>query len=81
MTIRHNFVSGQSVRLANGSRFTLAAPGDYKITRLLPERAGELQYRVRSDKEAYERVVGENEIEAQTGQGAFKTNPPNDWLG
>jgi hypothetical protein len=78
MTIRHNFVSGQSVRLANGSRFTLAAPGDYKITRLLPERAGELQYRVRSDKEAYERVVGENEIEAQAVQGAFKTARPDE---
>jgi hypothetical protein len=76
--MRHNFVSGQSVRLANGSRFTLAAAGDYKITRLLPERAGELQYRVRSDKEAYERVVGENEIEAQTVQGAFKTHPSNE---
>jgi hypothetical protein len=42
------------------------APGDFKITRLLPESAGELQYRVRSDKEAYERVVGQNELEAET---------------
>jgi hypothetical protein len=78
MTAHHFFAPGQSVRLSNASRFTLAAPGDYKITRLLPERAGELQYRVRSDKEAYERVVGENELEAQTFQGAFKTDPPND---
>jgi hypothetical protein len=78
MTTQHFFATGQSVRLTNASRFTLAAPGDYKITRLLPESAGELQYRVRCDKEAYERVVGENELQAQTSQGAFKSNPPND---
>jgi hypothetical protein len=66
MTTRHSFVSGQSVRLSRASRFTLVAPGDFKITRLLPESAGELQYRVRSDKEAYERVVGQNELEAET---------------
>jgi hypothetical protein len=28
---------------------------------------------VRSDKEAYERVVGENELEAQTSQSAFRS--------
>ena len=73
MTAHHFFAPGQSVRLTHASRFVLAAPGDYKITRLLPERAGELQYRVRSDKEAYERVVGENELEAQTSQSAFRS--------
>jgi hypothetical protein len=77
MTTRHSFVSGQSVRLSNASRSTPAAPGDFKITRLLPESAGELQYRVKSDKETYERVVRQNEIEAQTFEGAFKPAPPN----
>jgi hypothetical protein len=78
MTTRHSFVAGQSVRFSRASRFTPAATGDFKITRLLPESAGELQYRVRSDKEAYERVVGQNELEAQTFEAAFKSNPPNE---
>jgi hypothetical protein len=78
MTGRHHFVSGQSVRFSHTSRFTLAASGNYKVTRLLPESSGELQYRVKSDKEAWERVVGENELEAQTFQGTFKTGPPKD---
>jgi hypothetical protein len=78
MTTRHSFVAGQSVRFARASRFTPAAPGDFKIARLLPESAGELQYRVRSDKEAYERVVGLHKLEAQTFEAAFKSNPPNE---
>jgi hypothetical protein len=77
MSMQHFFAPGQSVRLANASRFTRAAPGEYKITRLLPESAGELQSRVRSENEAYERVIGENELKAQVFQGAFKTDTPN----
>jgi hypothetical protein len=38
--------------------------GAYKITRLLPERDGELQYRVRSAAEGHERVALESELGA-----------------
>jgi len=34
MITQHFFAPGQSVRFANASRFTRAAPGEYKITRL-----------------------------------------------
>ena len=78
MPPRHSFAAGQTVRLANASRLTPAASGDFKITRLLPESSGELQYRVKSDRESYERVVGENELKAQAFESAFKPNPPGE---
>jgi hypothetical protein len=72
MSSLHHFVSGQRVRLSNPSRFSPTASGNYTITRLLPEeRSGELQYRVKSDRESHERVVGENEIAAQTSEDVF----------
>jgi hypothetical protein len=38
------------------------AGGDYTIIAHLPERDGELQYRVKSKLERYERVVKEDEL-------------------
>jgi hypothetical protein len=60
----HQFHSGQSVRVRTGMFNRSAAGGDYKVLRELPERAGELQYRVKSAREAYERVVNESDLEA-----------------
>jgi hypothetical protein len=37
-----------------------AAPGDYKIRGLLPERDGEHHYRIKSPLEIYERVMIES---------------------
>ena len=57
------FRTGQAVRLSR-SRYRTNSTGEYKIVRLLPnERGGELEYRVKSALEAYERVVRESEIE------------------
>ncbi len=41
-----------------------AAGGDYKVLRELPETGGEPQYRVKSGREAHERVVNESDLEA-----------------
>jgi hypothetical protein len=38
--------------------------GAYKITKLLPERDGELQYGIKNAAEDHERVVGESELAA-----------------
>ena len=40
-----------------------AAGGDYKVVRELPENGGELQYRIKSGREAHERVVNESDLE------------------
>ena len=36
--------------------------GAYKITKLLPERDGELQYRIKNATEDHERVASESEL-------------------
>jgi hypothetical protein len=41
-----------------------AAPGPYKIVCQLPERDGQLQYRIKSGCEPFYRTVKENELEA-----------------
>jgi hypothetical protein len=56
------FQSGQTVRLSRAVN-RLAAVGDYKIVRVLPHEGGEQQFRIKSDQEAYERVVKESDLE------------------
>ena len=41
-----------------------AAPGPYKVITQLPERDGQLQYRVKSGYEPFYRAVTENELES-----------------
>jgi hypothetical protein len=40
-----------------------AAPGPYQVVSQLPERDGQLQYRVKSAYEPFYRTVKENELE------------------
>ena len=44
-----------------------AAPGPYKVVAQLPERDGQLQYRVKSGFEPFYRTVTENELESNVG--------------
>jgi len=39
------------------------AGGNYEVLAQLPTRDGELQYRIKSDREPYQRVVKEGELE------------------
>ena len=59
----HRFQPGQSVRLRTGLFNRSAAGGDHKVVRELPENGGELQYRIKSGREAHERVVNESDLE------------------
>jgi len=55
----HKFHIGQTVFLIP----TLSAPGGaYVVTKRMPERDGEFQYRVKSVNEPHERVVRESEM-------------------
>ena len=61
--VHHRFPEGDQVRLNGPKRYTNAASGVYDIIGLLPERDGELQYRIKSDLEGHHRVVRESQIE------------------
>lgn len=56
------FRSGQVVRLCR-SPYRQSVAGEYKIIRSLPSEGGEIEYRVKSLREPYERVVKESEME------------------
>jgi hypothetical protein len=54
------FRVGESVRSAQGSR---NVPGGvYSVTKRLPDRGSEREYRIKSASEPHERVVRESEI-------------------
>jgi hypothetical protein len=44
-----------------------AAPGDYRIVGLMPDRHGDHMYRVKSPREDYERVVSETHLVKSEG--------------
>ena len=57
----HKFRVGQSVTLAATIRRRVAGSG-YVVTRHLPRRDGECEYRIKSTSEAHERVARESEL-------------------
>jgi hypothetical protein len=58
----HKFVIGQTVRFSPDRNQGTTARGQFKITRLLPETASVLQYRVTSQVDGHERVVREDQL-------------------
>ena len=60
----HQVKTGQNVRLSQGiSARTDAVRTEFKVVRQLPEVGGEVQYRIKADREPYERVVVESALE------------------
>jgi hypothetical protein len=57
----HKFKVGQTVDLIR-STFRSAAEGTYHIVSLRPAEDGNIQYRIKSDSEAHERVVSESDL-------------------
>ena len=62
----HKFKVGQTVDFAPFRLGTAASGRPYEIVRLLPAEAGELQYRVKSKSESFERVAKESELSRRT---------------
>jgi hypothetical protein len=62
----YSFVTGNVVRLSKRYPPRKAAPGQYKVVAQLPERDGQLQYRIKSGCEPFYRTVAENELESDT---------------
>ncbi|RAI45282.1 hypothetical protein [Rhodoplanes roseus] len=65
--MNHKFRTGQNVRLLGGAPYRQAADGLYEVVRQLPYAEGDFQYRIKSGREQYERVVKESEIETVRG--------------
>lgn len=57
------FSAGARVSVVRSRTFT-AAEGDYRVLQALPMERGPQQYRVRSDKESFDRIVEESRLEA-----------------
>ena len=58
----HKYAIGQMVRFSPDRNQGATARGSFKITRLLPEAASVLQYRVKSQIDGHERVVREDQL-------------------
>jgi hypothetical protein len=56
------FRVGHRVTLAANLINRTAIGGSYVVTRQLPERDGEFEYRIKSAPESHERVVRESEL-------------------
>jgi hypothetical protein len=59
----HLYHAGQRVRFSRGFPYRNAVDGDYEVLCQLPSRDGECQYRIKSGREPYERIVKEGEID------------------
>jgi hypothetical protein len=59
----HRFRIGELVRISPGSPLRAQVGKEFKVLSRLPERDGELQYRVKNASEPFERVVAETSIE------------------
>ncbi len=58
----HKFRAGQRVTLAANFMNRSAAGVGYVVTRQLPERDGEFEYRIKKISELHERVARESEL-------------------
>jgi hypothetical protein len=58
----HRYRLGRSVILMSTTFNRDAARGTYEVLALLPERAGQFEYRIKSRGEPHERVVKESDI-------------------
>jgi len=59
---KHKFRAGQKVTLIASFPNRSAVGGGYVVTRQLPERDGEFEYRIKNTSEPHERVARESEL-------------------
>ena len=60
--VRYRFSIGQRVTLSGTRLEKVPVAGDFQVTAQLPYDGGEHQYRVKHDREAFERRVGEHRL-------------------
>lgn len=59
----HRYKVGETVRMASTISARAPSSHNFKVVRQLPERGGEVQYRIKSAAEAFERVAAESALE------------------
>jgi len=59
----HRFAIGKMVQLSKGVPLRNAVAGPYEVLSQLPEREGEFQYRIKSAREPYQRIMKEGDLE------------------
>jgi hypothetical protein len=59
----HRYAVGAMVRLGRSSPLPNAATGPYEVLATLPERDGDLQYRIKSNREPFQRIASEDQLE------------------
>ncbi len=59
----HKFQPGDKVYLLQSAYLHNAAPGVYEVVRQMPEQAGEFVYRIKNERENYERAAKESQLE------------------
>lgn len=59
----HRFKVGETVRMAATISLRAPSPHQFKVLRQLPERGGEVQYRIKSPSEQFERVAAESALQ------------------
>jgi len=69
-TPTHRFDVGQAVYLRDGFGRNNLSSDKFHITGKLPTKDGLPQYRIRGEKEAYERMVTQDRLEAVDAQGS-----------
>ena len=73
----HIYSIGQQVSLDGPGRTYLKVAGVFTVTKLLPPLGVELQYRIKSDREAHERVAvgGGSIVAANSRLSSVDVNP------
>jgi hypothetical protein len=66
----HKFSVGQKVTFQPGASGQSHLRGSYTIVRQLPSETRDWQYRVKSDRDAHERMVLESQLAASLGAPA-----------
>ena len=78
----HQFNVGQVVAFIPGMFIRHAAPGDYQVIAVMPDRDGDHMYRIKSPHEEYERVVEESVLIQSDGYlpDLSKRNTPRSFI-
>jgi hypothetical protein len=61
----HKFHVGQTVQFRTKPFYVSASLGAFEVTRQLPERDGEFEYRIKNVTEPHERVARESELSTE----------------
>jgi hypothetical protein len=68
--VQHRFAVGSTVHLSRLVLSRDAVQGPYEVLAQLPQRDGEFQYRIKSGREPYQRIVREDELEPDSSLSA-----------